>query len=87
MVNRMVLRIFYIASTKLQETANNISQWCMVNKMKINTNKTKEIVINFARSSDHIPTLEINGQEIDKVGQADKSVKTNKKIVYQLVPL
>ena len=51
-----------ITSTKLQESANNISQWCMVNKMKINTNKTKEIAINFARSSDHIPTLEINGQ-------------------------
>ena len=59
-----------ISSTKLQESANNISQWCIVNKMNINTNKTKEIVINFARSSNHIPTLEINGQEIEKVGQA-----------------
>ena len=39
-------------------------------QMKINTNKTKEILVNFARSSDHIPTLEINGQEIGKVGQA-----------------
>ena len=27
-------------------------------------------MINFARSSNHIPTLEINGQEIEKVGQA-----------------
>ena len=58
-----------IASTKLQESANNISQWCIVNKMNINTNTTKEIVINFARSSNHIPTLEINGQKIEKVSQ------------------
>ena len=35
--------------------------------MKINAQKTKEMTINFARSTNHIPSLQIGGQEIEKV--------------------
>ena len=35
--------------------------------MKINGQKTKEMVINFVRSSEHIHTLEIGREKIEKV--------------------
>ena len=58
-----------VSSNKLQESAEDILSWCETNKMKINAQKTKEMVINFAKSSDHIPTLQVGGQDIEKVGQ------------------
>ena len=56
-----------MSSKKLQESADEILLWCDKNKMKINGQKTKEMVINFVRSSEHIPTLEIGGEKIEKV--------------------
>ena len=56
-----------VTSDKLQESADEIVLWCDKNKMKINAPKTKEMAINFARSTNHIPSLHIGGQEIEKV--------------------
>ena len=56
-----------MSSNKLQESADEKLLWCDKNKMKINGQKTKEMVINFAQSSEHIPTLEIGGEKIEKV--------------------
>ena len=53
--------------TKLQETTNKISHWSETNKMKINENKTKELIINFNRSLQDVPPLLINDKSIEKV--------------------
>ena len=41
-------------SVVLQESANEIKEWCDKNKMIINTKKTKEIVINFLKTDINI---------------------------------
>ena len=56
-----------IPSAKLQQSANDISDWCQVNKMMINAKKTKELVICFAKTEPDISRLIINGQEIERV--------------------
>ena len=54
-------------SVVLQESANEIKEWCDKNKMIINTKKTKEIVINFLKTDINITQLELNGEKIEQV--------------------
>lgn len=55
------------STTKLQEITDKICKWTETNKMKINENKTKELVIYFNRSLHGIPPLLINNKLIEKV--------------------
>jgi len=53
----------------LQDCADHLVRWTQINGMKINTNKTKELVICFSKkvSIEDIPHLSIQGYNIDRV--------------------
>ena len=54
-------------SAVLQQSANEVKDWCDRNKMIINGKKTKEMVINFLKTDINITELEINGEKIEQV--------------------
>ena len=54
-------------SYQLQNSAEDVVQWCKQNKMGINEKKTKEMIINFAKKQDVVPDLLINGKKIERV--------------------
>ena len=56
-------------SKKLQDCADHLVRWTQINGMKINTNKTKELIICFSKkvSIEDIPHLSIRGDNIDRV--------------------
>jgi hypothetical protein len=53
----------------LQFAADHLSVWCDENSMRINTKKTKEMLINFSKSLDRtkVSPLTINGSLIERV--------------------
>jgi len=53
----------------LQDCAEHLVRWTQINGMKINTNKTKELIICFSKkvSIEDIPHLSIHGYNIDRV--------------------
>ena len=55
------------SNTKLQSRLKNIEKHTEIQKMKINTKKTKIIPFNFTRNYDFIPRYIINGQILDVV--------------------
>ena len=57
----------------IQDSANIIAQWSNDNDKRINTSKTKEMVICFCRDRTYVESLlyiDINGTDIEKVTQA-----------------
>ncbi len=57
------------STSSLQDSANIISDWSTRNAMKINSTKTKEMLICFCENPDHVnvPTIKIDGHEVDRV--------------------
>ena len=56
-----------------QSSANIIAQWSSDNDMRINTSKTKEMVICFCKDRTYVeslPYIDINGTDIERVTQA-----------------
>ena len=56
----------------IQDSANIIAQWSSDNDMRINTSKTKEMVICFCKDRTYVeslPYIDINGTDIERVTQ------------------
>ncbi len=53
------------SSGKMQQVANNTSQWSHDNKMTVKYTKTKDIVINFSQEHLNIPNLILKGEVIE----------------------
>ena len=58
-------------NSKIQTAANQIFKWCEDNNMKINTDKTKELLIDFSRNPCSIDPISMNTNEIER----EKSTK------------
>ncbi len=57
----------------IQDSVNVISKWPRANRKKINTTKTKEMVICFCKNPEHtdsIPRILIDGVGIERINQA-----------------
>ena len=54
-----------IHSDLLQESADDIAEWCRRNRMLINAKKTKELIIDFSKSVSPHAKIIIEGQEIE----------------------
>ena len=56
-----------------QDSANHVEQWSCNNDMRINTTKTKEMVVCFRRGRTfiyYLPYIYMNGNQIERVSQA-----------------
>ena len=63
----VVGRISNNIETEYRNETENLVNWCSDNKLSLNVNKTKEIVIDFRkRSGEHAPVY-INGDEVERV--------------------
>ena len=51
----------------LQELVDIIYNWTIVNNMKLNISKCKEMIIDFAKDKQHFPPLIINGVAVERV--------------------
>ena len=54
-------------TTKLQSDLNHLSNWCRVNKLTINTSKTKAMYFPSISNYHTQPTLKLNGMELQPV--------------------
>ena len=54
-------------STRLQTSIDQTTQWTHDNDMKINTQKTHEMVISFQKEKPNPPPIMIDGENIDRV--------------------
>ena len=54
----------------LQRAATEAVQWSDDNLMSVNCDKTKELLVSFARSKPDIPPITINGKSIERVSTA-----------------
>ena len=54
----------------LQELVDTIYNWTIVNNMKLNISKCKELIIDFAKDKQEFPPLIINGVAVDRVSSA-----------------
>ncbi|TWW63630.1 putative RNA-directed DNA polymerase from transposon BS [Takifugu flavidus] len=52
-----------------REVITNFVAWCELNHLCINTNKTKEVVIDFSRKASHTAPVNIQGLDIKIVGE------------------
>ncbi|TWW77898.1 cGMP-dependent protein kinase 2 [Takifugu flavidus] len=50
-----------------REVITNFVAWCELNHLRINTSKTKEVVIDFSRKAPHIALVNIQGLDIEIV--------------------
>ena len=60
----------YDSVSILQQSANIVSDWSVRNDMKINSTKTKEMLICFCKDSGHcrtIPNINVDGNDIERV--------------------
>jgi hypothetical protein len=55
-----------VDASKLQEEFDKLKSWSDINLMKVNTRKTKEMLIGTVRTNPP-PTLQLDGQSIDRV--------------------
>ena len=53
----------------LQQSASSIANWSIDNGMRINTMKTKEMIIRFCRDPVFLPYINIDGAAIERVSQ------------------
>src|SRR5664279_5372792 len=51
--------------SNLQSTAGHIVRWSEINRMKVNIKKTKDMIIDFSRSKQSPPQIEINSHRIE----------------------
>ena len=57
----------------LQQFAAIIANWSIDNGMRINTMKTKEMIIRFCRDHVFLPYINIDGAAIERVSQVKSS--------------
>ena len=57
-------------NSKIQNAANQTYEWCESNNMKINIDKTKEILINFSKKQTPIKPITLNNKEIERVSNS-----------------
>ncbi len=55
---------------KMQEVADNFSQWSHDNKMSANPIKTKDMIVNLSQEHLNIPNLIIDGAVIEHVSKS-----------------
>ena len=53
--------------SQMQAAGDEVGKWSADNKTKLNTKKTKEMVMNFRRTADAVPPLTLNNIIIDRV--------------------
>ncbi len=51
----------------MQDAADQLTDWSNENHTKLNGTKTKEMIITFAKGPPHIPLININGTEVERV--------------------
>ena len=51
----------------MQDAVNTVEQWSIVNKLQLNADKCKELVIDFKRVKHHFDTVTENSQELECV--------------------
>ncbi len=51
----------------MQDAADQVTDWTKENHTKLNGTTTKEMIITFANDTPHIPLININGMEVEKV--------------------
>ncbi|TWW68215.1 hypothetical protein D4764_19G0000130 [Takifugu flavidus] len=50
-----------------REEVDHLATWCHNNNLLLNTNKTKELVLDFRRKADIHPPVHINGVAVERV--------------------
>ncbi len=58
---------YHDSPEKMQEVADNTSQWSHDNKISVNPIKTKDMIVNFSQEHLNIPNLIIDGAVIEHV--------------------
>jgi hypothetical protein len=53
--------------SNIQMAADNVTEWCATNNMKLNVDKTKEMLIYFGKTPPSITPINIDGKQIEKV--------------------
>ncbi len=56
-----------LLESTMQDAADQGTDWSKENHTKLNGTKTKEMVITFAKDPPHIPLININGTEVERV--------------------
>jgi len=51
----------------MQATVNAVEQWSIVNKLQLNADKCKELVIDFKKVKHHFDAVTVNSQELERV--------------------
>ena len=54
-------------NSKIQDAANQTFTWCQNNNMRLNTDKTKEMLIDFSKKPVNIENIYMNGNVIERV--------------------
>ena len=70
-------------NSKLQQATDEIMEWTQKNRMKINTSKTKELLIHFNKQEPDIPPVIIQGTPIERTNVAKLlGVSINDKLTW-----
>ncbi len=51
----------------MQDAADQVTDWSKEIRTKLNGTKTKEMIITYAKDSPHIPLINMNGTEVERV--------------------
>jgi len=51
----------------MQAAVNAVDQWSIVNKLQLNTDKCKELDIDFRKVKNHFDAVAVNSQELERV--------------------
>ena len=51
----------------MQDAVNAVEQWSIVNKLQLNADKCKELVIDFKKIKHHFDAVTVNSQELKRV--------------------
>ena len=57
-------------ASNAQQIADNVTKWSSDNRVKLNSDKSKELKISFAKKESHFPTIVINNEELGLVNSA-----------------
>jgi hypothetical protein len=56
-----------LSNSKIQIASNQVTSWCQQNNMKINVDKTKEMVIYFGKKNFNISPICMDGRDLERV--------------------
>ena len=51
----------------MQVAVNAVQQWSTINKLQLNADKCKELVIDFKKVKHHFDAVTVNSQELERV--------------------